>query len=96
MHNKKSKKEKRRLFLITVTIMALLLVLVASVYKDWKQILENRKLEVELTDKYNLLQDKEQKLNAEIAKLGDDSYLARYAKEKYMLSSKGDTIIKMK
>lgn len=94
MHNKKSKKEKKRLFLITVTITALLFVLVGSVYNDWKQILQNRKLEVELTEKYEKLLDNEIKLNAEITKLGDDTYLARYAKEKYMLSADGDTIIK--
>ena len=96
MHTKKTKKEKKRLFLISITIITLLSILVGSVYSDWKKILANRKLEVELTAKYNLLLDEETKLNAEIAKLGDDSYLARYAKEKYMLSSNGDTIIKMK
>ena len=94
MKAKKSKKERKRLFLITTTILTLLVVLVGSVYNDWKQILKNRKAEVELTSEYeNLLAD-EDKLNAEITKLGDDEYLARIAKEKYMLSSEGDTIIK--
>ncbi len=94
MHNKKSKKERKRLFLITITIVLLLVLLVGGVYNDWKQILANRRLEVELTQKYEMLMDNEDKLSAEITKLQDDSYLARYAKEKYMLSSEGDTIIK--
>ena len=96
MRTKKTKKEKLRLFLITSTIILLMCLLVGSVYSDWKKILNNQKLEVELNAKYNMLLDEEEKLNAEIAKLGDDSYLARYAKEKYMLSGDGDTIIKMK
>ncbi len=96
MRTKKTKKERKRIFLITVTIMGLLTFLVGSVYKDWQQILINRKEEQKLNQKYEMLLDEEEKLNAEIAKLGDDSYLARYAKEKYMLSSDGDTIIKMK
>ncbi len=93
MH-KKSKKEKIRLFIITVTIISLLSILVGSVYKDWQQILANKKLKTELALKYENLLDEEEKLNAEIVKLGDDEYLARYAKETFMLSAEGDTIIK--
>ena len=95
MRTKTSKKERKRLFLITTTILLLLFVLVGSVYSDWKLILENRKKEVELEQKYQALLNDEEKLNAEIIKLQDDTYLARYAKEKYMLSAEGDTIIKM-
>jgi len=95
MRKRTSKKEKKRLFLITMITFLLLSVLVWSVYGDWKQILKNRKKEVELSQKYENLLDDEERLNAEITKLQDDEYLQRYAKEKYMLSSEGDTIIKM-
>ena len=57
--------------------------------------MENRRVESELTKKYEKLLEEEEKLNAEITKLEDSDYLARYAKEKYMLSTDGDTIIKM-
>ena len=90
---KTSRKEKKRLFLISTAILLLLSFLVGSVYKDWQQILQNRKEEVELTQKYEKLLDNEIKLSAEITKLQDDEYLARYAKEKYMLSSENDIII---
>lgn len=93
MTKKTSKKEKKRLFLISTTILLLLSFLVGSVYKDWQQIMLNRKEEVELSLKYEELLDDEIKLSAEITKLQDDEYLARYAKEKYMLSSKDDIII---
>lgn len=96
MRTKKTNRERFRLFLIATTMICLVGILVGSVYSDWKKILANQKLEVELNQKYEYLQDEEEKLNDEIDKLGDDSYLARYAKEKYMLSSEGDTIIKMK
>ena len=72
---------------------SLLFVLIGSVYKDWKLILENRRTESELELKYESLLNDEEKLNAEITKLQDDEYLARYAKEKYMLSSENDIII---
>ena len=93
-HKKTSKKEKKRLFLITVAIISLLCFLVGSVYNDWKQILNNRKKEVELSLKYEKLLEDEIKLSAEITKLQDDEYLARYAKEKYMLTTEKDIIIK--
>lgn len=91
---KTSKKERKRLFIISLAIITLLCFLVGSVYKDWQQILFNRKEEIELTKKYEQLLDNEVKLSAEITKLQDDEYLARYAKEKYMLSSSDDIIIK--
>ncbi len=95
MRARTSKKEKKRLFLITIAIITLLIVLVGSVYSDWKLILKNRRTEVELTQRYEELLENEVKLSAEITKLQDDEYLARYAKEKYMLSAEGDTIIKI-
>ena len=91
---KTSKKEKKRLFLISMTIISLLGFLIVSVYSDWKQILHNRKTEIELSKKYERLLDDELKLSAEITKLQNDDYLARYAKEKFMLSSDEDIIIK--
>ena len=58
----------------------------------------NEKKEIEFGTLYdinkNIVKQNEIKLSAEITKLQDDEYLARYAKEKFMLSSDGDTIIK--
>jgi len=93
---KTSKKEKKRLMIISSAIIMLLFFLVGSVYHDWSQILNNKKEEVELSNKYKNLLEEEVRLNAEITKLEDDEYLARYAKEKYMLSSEGDIIIQTK
>ena len=92
MH-KKSKKERTRLVLILVAIITLLSVLAGSVYKDWKQILENQRLEIELNNKYNSLLENEEKLNSEIAKLSDNEGLINYARENFLLSTEGDIII---
>ena len=94
MH-KKSRKERKRLLIITIVIISLLTLLIGSVYKDWQQIMKNRRTENELAKQYEKLLEDETKLNAEITKLEDKEYLQRYAKEKYMLSKEGDIIIKM-
>lgn len=91
---KTSKKEKKRLIIITFSIVGLLALLVLSVYSDWQLILQNRKEEKELTEKYEFLLDEEKRLSAEAIKLEDDEYLARYAKDRFMLSKDGDLIIK--
>lgn len=95
MKTKKSKKEKKRLFLISVTIIGLLTLLVSSVYKDWTKILNNKSREIALASEYESLLEEEEALNSEITKLKDVTYLKRYAKEKFMFSESGDTIIRM-
>ncbi len=93
MH-KKSKKEKKRLVLIFTAIITLLSLLIASVYKDWQQIMANKKLERELNSEYNYLMEKEDKLNTEIARLSENEGLINYARENFLLSTEGDIIIK--
>jgi len=66
---KTSKKERKRLFFISVAIISLLSLLVGSVYNDWKQILLNRRIEIELTEKYEqLLEDEIRMFALDIAK----------------------------
>ena len=92
---KKTKKEKKRLFLISTLIIFLLVSLVMSVSKDWTTILENNRKIAELNAKYDSLLTEESQLKSEVTKLQDTDYIARYAKEKYMYSSEGETIIRM-
>lgn len=95
MKARKSRKERKRLFLISTAIIFLLALLVSSVYKDWIQILENKSKVVALNNQYEELLEEEVTLSSEITKLQDNAYLARYAKEKFMFSAEGDTIIRM-
>jgi cell division protein DivIC len=92
---KKTKKEKKRLFVLSVSIIALLSVLVYSVATTCPLILENKSKIKELNKEYNELLSNEEKLVSEVTKLQDDEYVARYAKEKFMYSEDGEIIIRM-
>lgn len=92
---KKTKKEKKRLFLISTIIVLLIISLVSSVAKDWTKILENKSEITILNDKYATLLEDEEKLVSEVTKLQDDDYIARYAKERFMYSADGEIIIRM-
>jgi len=91
---KKTKKEKKRLVFISMAIIALLISLVTSVSKDWVKILENKSKITSLNNEYNDLLSEEEKLVSEVTKLQDDEYIARYAKEKFMYSAPGETILR--
>jgi len=92
---KRTKKQTKRLILISGSIIALLTLLVTSVSKDWTAILENNKKISQLTEEYETLLTEEEKLKSEVTKLQDSDYVARYAKEKFLYSQSGETIIRM-
>lgn len=91
---KKTKKDKRRLLFISSVIVILIISLISSVANDWTKILENKSEITSLTNKYNDLLSEEEKLVSEVTKLQDDEYIARYAKEKFMYSAPGETILR--
>ena len=91
----KTKKEKKRLFVISTMIVVLLVMLINSVASDWSEIMDNNHQIKQLTDEYNDLMAEEEKLQSDVTKLQDSDYIARYAKEKYLYSQEGDTIIRM-
>ena len=92
---RKTKKEKKRLIAISLIIVGLIASLVSSVSKDWVSILANKKEIAELSSKYENLLSEEEKLKSEVTKLQDNDYVARVAKEKYLYSAQGETIIRM-
>ena len=92
---KKTRKEKKRLILITLVIIGLIGSLFSSVSRDWVEILKNNKKAEELAAKYDDLLKEEDKLKSEVTKLQDSDYVARYAKEKYLYSTEGETIIRL-
>ena len=91
----KTKKEKRRMIFISLVIVGLIVSLVKSVSKDWTKIMDNNNKIEELNKKYSDLLLEEEKLSSEVTKLQDSDYVARYAKEKYMYSADGETIIRI-
>lgn len=92
---KHTKKETKRLIVISTVIILLIVSLVSSVSQDWTKILENNRQIAELAIEYESLLSDEEKLKSEVTKLQDTDYVARYAKEKYLYSSDGETIIRM-
>lgn len=92
---KKTKKEKKRLFVISVVIILLVVSLVNSVAGDWTKIMENKSKITSLNKQYNDLLSEEEKLVSEVTKLQDDDYIVRFAKEKFLYSENGELIIRM-
>ena len=92
---KKTKKEKKRLFVISAVIILLIISLGSSVAGDWTKIMENKSKITSLNKKYNNLLSEEEKLVSEVTKLQDDDYVLRYAKEKFLYSEDGEVIIRM-
>jgi cell division protein DivIC len=92
---KKTKKEKKRLFVISVVIILLVVSLVSSVAGDWTKIMENKSKITSLNKQYNDLLSEEEKLVSEVTKLQDDDYIVRFAKEKFLYSENGELIIIM-
>ncbi len=92
---KKTKKEKKRLFVISAVIILLIISLVSSVAGDWTKIMKNKSKITSLDKKYNNLLSEEEKLVSEVTKLQDDDYVLRYAKEKFLYSEDGEVIIRM-
>lgn len=76
-------------------IVILMVMLVRTVASDWQEIMDNNHQIKQLTEEYNSLLSEEKKLESDVAKLQDSDYIARYAKEKYLYSQDGDTIIRM-
>ena len=91
---KHSKKERKRLVFISFSIILVIVILVVTVYSDWKQIMTNDKKIIQLTEQYQGLLDEEKSLESEVTKLKDPKYVARYAKEKFLYTSEGEIIIR--
>ncbi len=91
-----SKKSKRRLIMISFLMLVCIGIIAGSVLKDLLAIMDNKKKAVALEAKYNELLKEEKELKAEVTKLKDPEYVARYARETYYYSLPGEVIIKMK
>ena len=95
MEKRKSKKEKRRIIMISFLVVSLSAFLVKSVFSDWVQILNNNRQIHLLNDQKKVLLDEEASLKAETTKLENPEYVARYAREKYLYSMPDEIIIRV-
>lgn len=87
------KRYRLKLFVYVLILIGIAGFLSFSCFSTWKSIYENRRLKIELEEKYNKLIDKEETLTGQVTKLQDPEYIAKYAREKYMYSKEDEFII---
>lgn len=92
---KLSKKDRRRLIVVTILFILFLTLFVGKMFSHWSQIYSNIKERKILEEKYSHILDEEEKLKSEIEKLKDLDYVAKYAREKFLYSKNGEIIIKL-
>ena len=92
---KVSKKTKFRVTILLLGIIISLVVFVSSAVSYFSQIVKTDKEIEKLKVVYDEKLNDEEELNDEINKLQDPEYMARYAREKYLYSKKGEIIIKI-
>ena len=96
MASKRKKNKDNTLYMLLIVTCAVLMVaLVGTVFKDYSRVVQNRRETTELENKYQELLEEETSLNSEVVKLQDPSYVARYAREKYLYSKDGETILRI-
>lgn len=94
MTAKASKKKKRTLILGFVCLVVNFLVFY-SLATVWKDITEKRLEKEALTSELASLKEEEKQLKSEVNKLNDPTYIARYAREKFLYSGKNEYILKI-
>lgn len=92
---KKKSIHKRRIKIYLMIFIGLVILLINSVYSDWRQILFNNKLKEELQTKYVNLLEEEKRLSSEVIKLQDKEYILLYAREKFGYSKDGELVIQI-
>ena len=94
--NKKNKtNDGKRIVFLLCSVVLFIVILISTVFRDWTQIMENKVNTKEYQTYYEELQEEEASLNSEVIKLHDSEYIARYAREKYMYTKDGETILKI-
>ena len=92
---KKKKKKKMGPFFLCVFSLAMIIFTTYTVGKYWVTIYSKYKEKKELTKELASLKDKESELKADVEKLQDKDYIARYAREKYYYSKDGEYILRI-
>ena len=88
-------KTKSRIFIISFVFITIIFTLFYTLFNDMQNInilIDEKK---ELMKEKESLKEKQASLNADIERLSDDLYVARYAREKYFYSKDGEIILKM-
>lgn len=93
---RKVKTNFKRAFLITVFCLVINFFVITYIGRTFKNVLELKREQQELSGTLVELKEKEETLKAEVNKLQDPDYIAKYAREKFMYSGDGEYIIRIK
>lgn len=66
-----------------------------QIFKTGSQIVKSKKEKKQIELALNSLKEKEEKLTDDVEKLNNHEYVARYLREKYYYSTKGEYIIRL-
>lgn len=88
------KRARRILFLCTGSIV-LIVVLCLAVGSCWAEIISKYQEKKDLEKQLVNLKDQEEELKADVKKMQDPDYVARYAREKYLYSKDGEYVIQL-
>jgi len=89
------RKAKSRLFIAFIFFGAVISMLSYKFFYNIKQIQEMKEEKNFLEEQLVKLEEEEKVLKSDIQKLEDPSYVARYAREKYLYSKDGELIIRL-
>ncbi len=89
-------KTKGRMLVIFIFFGAIIFTLGYTLFFNLKQVRDLNNQMVELENEKVVLEDEEKAILADIKKLSDPTYIARYAREKYFYSKEGEIILRFK
>ncbi len=90
-----TKKQKRRLFFVSVLTLGTVCLIILNIFSVWNQILSMRSEKYILIEQLYELNEKEKHLKVEVEKMQNPDYIARYARERYLFSRDGEINIRI-
>ena len=90
-----TKKSKMRLIIFGIPSLILIICFCITFISYIYNFSSLKKEEKNLNNELYALQEEKKLLKTEIQKLNDPNYIVRYAKEKYLYSTKGEYVIKL-
>ena len=95
MSKKKSKKSRKRIFLLGFGSVFIICATTFTIGRYWVEIFEKYQEKKDLENELTALKEKEEELTVDANKLQNPDYIARYAREKYLYSKDGEYILQI-
>ena len=92
---KYTRKTKSRMFVIFVFFGIVIITLGYTLFTNLQQISSINKEKVILNKEMDSLNEEKESLEADIARLSDSEYVARYARERYFYSKDGELVLRI-